>query len=611
MREGEVSEDRLAGVLGGKRVLLVLDNCERVVDAASVVADLLARAPGVKVLTTSRTPLHAYGEREFPLPPFPMPDLTRLPSVEALSQYDAVRLFIERAQAVKPDFAVTSANAPAVAEICFRLDGLPLAIELAAAFVKILPPRALLKRLEQRLPLLSGGARTAPARQQTMRNAIAWSHELLTPEEQLLFRRLAVFPGGCALEAAEAVASLGGVVEIFGGVASLVDKSLLRQEEGSEGEPRFRMLETVREYGLEQLEASGEGDVTRDRLAAWCLALAELTEPEVFEGEMSPASVARLDAEMPNLRATVTWLLARGQAARALRLLAASEDFLTQRHLSDAELYRWLEAALAAAPDAPARDRALAHWLLSSGHGALGHDEAAMHHAQQLLRAAEEMDDPAGLGFAHLAMAFVWEDRGDIAQAVAAYGDVITAMRAAGGYEPHAWYVQAELADKRVMQGDLEVGVAMLEDALARMRQRNPPWYIVLVVNLRGHAAILEGDLPLAARLFAEGIAGARKLPHTPAVLSAMAGLAGVALGHAQPARAARLLGAVEAARESVGLKRINDWLHAERITAETRTALEPTAFEHAWSVGRTLPLDEAVTEALALVDEVATNASD
>ncbi len=250
-----------------------------------------------------------------------------------------------------------------------RLDGLPLAIELAAAFVKMLPPQALLKRLEQRLPLLTGGARTLPARQQTMRNTIAWSHDFLTPEEQTLFRRLAVFPGGCTIEAAEAVASGDGTLDVFGGLASLVDKSLLRQEEGSEGEPRFRMLETVREFGQERLEASGEREETERRLADWCLSLAEEVRPDFPGGTMQPRWVGRLHEELPNLRAAVTWLLDHGEATQVLRLLAATEDYWTQQHTSNAELHRWLETALAAAPDAPAADRALAHWLLTLMNG--------------------------------------------------------------------------------------------------------------------------------------------------------------------------------------------------------------------------------------------------
>jgi predicted ATPase/class 3 adenylate cyclase len=242
---GGTAEERVAAVLARKHTLLLLDNVERVVDAAPFISTLLARAPDLRVLATSRSPLHVYGEREYPLAPLPLPDHTQLPSVEHLSQYEAVRLFVERAQAVKPDFAVTNANAPAVAEICIRLDGLPLAIELAAACVKVLPPQALLKRLEKRLPLLTGGARTQPARQQTMRNAIAWGHDLLAPDEQMLFRRLAVFAGGCTMEAAEVVASEEGALDVYPRIAALIDKSLLRQEEGRKGEPRFRMLETV------------------------------------------------------------------------------------------------------------------------------------------------------------------------------------------------------------------------------------------------------------------------------------------------------------------------------------------------------------------------------
>src|SRR5215207_9501916 len=281
--EGSGLSARLTSVLGGKRLLLVLDNFERVIDATQMVSDLLAQVPGVKVLVTSRTPLHAYGEHEYPLPPLPLPDPAHMPSVETLSKYEAVRLFIARAQAVKPDFAVTTANAPAVAEICFRLDGLPLAIELAAALVKMLPPQALLKRLEQRLPLLTGGARTLPARQQTMRNAIAWGHDLLAPDEQTLFRRLAVFPGGCTIESAEAMVNPDGRLDVFAGLASLVDKSLLRQDEGADGEPRFRMLETVREFAMERLEASGEGAACRSRHAGYFRDLAERAGPEIVE----------------------------------------------------------------------------------------------------------------------------------------------------------------------------------------------------------------------------------------------------------------------------------------------------------------------------------------
>ena len=246
-------------------------------------------------------------------------------SVEDVATSDAVRLFVARAEAVQPDFALTPENAVAVAEICRRLDGLPLAIELAAARVKVLPPAALLARLDHRLPLLTGGGRDLPERQQTMRDAIAWSHDLLTPEEQVLFRRLAVFAGGFTLEAAEAVASGPGEpgIDPFEGVASLLDKSLLRQEAGPGGEPRFTMLETVREFALEQLAASGEEDAIRQRHAAWCLALAEAAGRDLETGRAQAAWLARLDAELDNLRAALAWFDAADEPINVLRLLSA------------------------------------------------------------------------------------------------------------------------------------------------------------------------------------------------------------------------------------------------------------------------------------------------
>ena len=608
--EGSGIANRLAAMLAGKRLLLVLDNVERVVDAASLVADLLARAPGVKVLATSRTPLHAYGEREFPLPPFPMPDLTHLPSIEALSQYDAVRLFVERAQAVKPDFAVTNANAPAVAEICHRLDGLPLAIELAAAFVKVLPPQALLKRLEKRLPLLTGGARTLPARQRTMRNTIAWSHDFLTPEEQTLFRRLAVFPGGCTIAAAEAVTSGDGTLEVFSGMASLVDKSLLRQEAGSEGEPRFRMLETVREFGQEQLEASGEMEETQRRLADWCVSLAEEVQPAFPAGTMQPRWVGRLHDELPNLRAAVTWLLDHGEATQVLRLVAATEDYWLQQHTSNVELHRWLETALAQAPNAPARDRALAHWLLTLMNGLKGDAEQAELHSQQALVAAQATDDPNLLGVVQYAVGMSWNYRGDLDRAAAAFTEAIGFLRR-GGNESFVWCVQAELADKLVLRGDLEAGVPMLDEALTRLRQISSEWFVVLVIAQRGYAALRQGDLPGAARWFTESINLARTVQQTRVLLSGVTGLAGVALTEGQAERAARLLGAVETAREALGLLQIENAHHAERILADTRAALEAAAYERGWSAGRMLPLEAAVTEALAVANGVLTEARD
>ena len=250
-------DESLKDYLSERRLLLILDNFEQVLGAAPTVTELLGAAPGLKVLATSRAPLGLNGEHVFPVPPLTLPDLNRPPPLEGLTQYEAVVLFVERARALKPDFSITNESAPAVAEICVRLDGLPLAIELAAARITMLPPKAMLQRLGSRLKLLTGGARDLPERQRTLRATIEWSHALLNESEQLLFGRLAVFSGGRTLEAIEAICDAQGdlPVEAFEGVSSLVDKSLLRQEEGPNGEPRFVMLETVHEYAREKLQA--------------------------------------------------------------------------------------------------------------------------------------------------------------------------------------------------------------------------------------------------------------------------------------------------------------------------------------------------------------------
>ena len=258
-------------------------------------------------MITSREGLRISGEREYPVPPLALPDLTQLPSLESLSQFAAVELFIQRAQAVKPDFKITNDTAPAVAEICYRLDGLPLAIELAAARIKLLPPNAMLARLEHRLEFLTGGARDLPARQQTLRNTIAWSYDLLNENEQKLFRRLSVFVGGCTLDAVEAVAGDNPArASILDQLGSLLDKSLLREVEGTNSEPRFVMLEMLREFGLEQLEASGEQDTIRRRHANFFLSLAEQAGASLESAEQVQW-MNRMEQEHDNLRAALEW----------------------------------------------------------------------------------------------------------------------------------------------------------------------------------------------------------------------------------------------------------------------------------------------------------------
>jgi predicted ATPase len=313
--------ESLKDYLSERRMLLVLDNFEQVLGAAPAVTELLAGAPELNVLATSRAPLGLYGEHEYAVPPLSVPDVRHLPDLKTLSQYEAVRLFIERAKSAKVDFEVTDENAPAVAEICVRLDGLPLAIELAAARIKMLPPKAMLQRLGNRLKLLTGGARDLPERQRTLRATIEWSFALLEEGEQVLFGRLAVFSGGRTLEAIEVICDPEGdlPLDAFEGISSLLDKSLLRQEEGPNEEPRFVMLETVHEFAREKLGQSGEAEEIKWVHAEYFLTLAEEAYPQL-KGANQLEWLDRLEAEHDNLRAALTWALERQEADVALRL---------------------------------------------------------------------------------------------------------------------------------------------------------------------------------------------------------------------------------------------------------------------------------------------------
>ena len=310
-------------------MLLLLDNFEHLIQAAPTVAELLAMAPHLKILVTSRAALHVYGEHEFPVPPLALPDARSMPSLEVLSQYPAVALFVQRAVAAKPDFELNAENARAVTEICARLDGLPLAIELAAARVKVLSPSSMRTRLASRLQLLTGGARDLPQRQQTLRATMDWSYDLLSAAEQKLFRRLSVFVGGCNLEGVEAVCDTKGDLDLdlLDGMASMVDKSLLQQVEQANGESRFVMLETIREYALEKLEASGEQASTKRAHAAYCLVLAE-EEATEQSGAEGTEWLERFALEHDNFRAALEWLTETGDAEWGLRLGAALFRFL-------------------------------------------------------------------------------------------------------------------------------------------------------------------------------------------------------------------------------------------------------------------------------------------
>jgi predicted ATPase/class 3 adenylate cyclase len=404
-RGGLTPIERVIDHLGAKRVLLVLDNFEQVLGAGAAVNELLAACPNLAMLTSSRSALQVSGEQEYPVPPLNLPDPANLPSLLQLSQYEAVALFIERARAVRPGFEVTNENAPAVAEICVRLDGLPLAIELAAARIRVLTPQAMLGRLGDRLGLLSAGARDLPARQQTLRGAIAWSHDMLEENDRELFARLSVFVGGAGLDEIESVCS-GEGGDTLDGLTSLTEQSLVREAEGVEGEARFTMLETIREFAIEQAKERGQWDALRERHAGTFAALAHEASGQVM-GKGSRASLDRLDLEHDNLRAALAWCMEHDTES-ALRLCHDLWRFWQRRgHL--AEGLERAEAALAL-PDAAAHPEARADALSAAAGLAYwrADTERARSHYAAEIEARTALGDRSGLAEANYGISFTY-----------------------------------------------------------------------------------------------------------------------------------------------------------------------------------------------------------
>ncbi len=583
--------------LRDRRLLLVLDNFEQVVGAAPVVADLLAGCPGVTALVTSRVRLRVAGEREHPVSPLTLPAAGGPPSLEGVAGSEAVRLFAERAQAVRPDFALTAENAAAVAEVCRRLDGLPLAIELAAARAKVLPPTAMLARLERRLPLLTGGRRDAPGRQRTMRDSIAWSFDLLHADGQRLFRRLAVFVGGCTIEAAEAVC-VGDDhrADSLDGVASLVDESLLRMAEGPDGEPRFAMLETVREFGLELLAASGEEPELRRRHAAWCVALAERAEAH-WPGPDQDAWLSRLDPEHGNLRAALGWLAETGDRETCLRLAGALFWFWFGRgYLGEAR--RWLERVVE--EDGSVSDPVRAKALLGAGWvaAARADQERAVALLEESRAVWERIGDRLGLALALFGLGRVAQDRGDADLAVTRFEAALGLFREA---RHTVWTANLlnHLGLEVVRGGDSRRGETLLREALALHQELGHGAGASTALLFLGHAAAERGDDVRAVARYRESL-GALELPWN--VAGALEGLAGVAARRDRPESAVRLYGAAAAVREASGA-RLDPSSHAarERSVGALRAALGEDHFAVTWTEGEGLAPDRAIAEAASM----------
>ena len=598
---------RLTAFLRDKHLLLVLDTFEQVIDAATLVSDMLAGCPNLKALITSRGRLRLSAEREYPVPPLGLAGGGRQGAAEDPGRSEAVRLFVERARAVKPDFVLTAENAPTVAAVCVRLDGLPLAIELAAVRVKVLRLPALLDRMERRLPLLTGGARDLPARQQTMRDAIGWSYDLLDEHERALFRRLSIFAGAFTMEAVAVVA--GGRednaadpgFDALEGVASLVDKSLLRQVEAANGEPTYVLLETVREFGREQLAASGEADACARRHAVWYLGLAERAAPELL-GPEQRRWVERLDRDLPNLRAALAWLIEHDQAEQALRLAGALSSFWFLRgHLREGTA--WLDQALARAPAAAPDTRSWALFSVGMLTWAAGDFAGAEAIGDRALAHAREHELAFGEARALYLLFLVSLAQGRVDQAVALGEQALPRMREAGN---PGWlaYVLGDVGVELMLAGDRERGAAMVEEGLALHRALGNKQG---VGNKLSDLAILKhdaGDEAAATRDYAESLRLLWEGGDTWYLATPVAGLAAIAMSAGNAAQAARLIGAVAALRaRSGGALWPNEQARFERTVAAARAALGDTTYARDVTTGQSLPLAEVIAEAAAVAD--------
>jgi non-specific serine/threonine protein kinase len=597
----------LLTALQSREMLLVLDNFEQVLPAASFVGELLAAGPRLRLLITSRAVLHLYGERAFQVSPLALPDASRLPPIEQLGAVDAVRLFVECAQAARSTFELTEDNAPAVMAICAHLDGLPLAIELAAARTRLLSPPALLARLEHRLQILTSGPRDVPERQQALRNTIAWSYDLLSEDEQRLFRHLSVFVGGWSLEAAEALETDGcqPPIDVIEGLTSLVDQSLVYQAAPVDGETRFTMLATIREFGIEQLRDSAEEVVVRQRHAEVFLEFAGRAGPGAEAADH--AWLARLDQEHDNLRAALAWLRERDATEDCLRLVGDLRGFWYHRgHVAEG----WAHVQLALAlPGAEAPTAARVHALTVAGELAFlrGDDAGSIPLNAEALTIARSLNarelQPwflVALGLAIANMGDVegarryWEQSLSLAREV---GDLVNAARSL-----------CNLSALSRDQGNHDRQQAMYEEAMELARMADHASTVQLGLHGLVWIAFERGDYPLMANLLGESLvmtgAGGLQwgLPHDLELVALLAHATG------RHESAARLIGVHDALRERMGLPIWSGHrVEHDQFIITVRGSLPTETFELAWAAGRALPLDDAIALAHA---ELATTAA-
>jgi predicted ATPase/serine/threonine protein kinase len=619
-------------------MLLLLDNFEHLVSAAPVLAQLLTIGPKLKAMVTSQAPLHVYGEHEFPVPPLALPDLKSIPPLEVLSRLPAVALFVERARAVKHEFALTRENAPAVAAICARLDGLPLAIELAAARIKLLTPSAMLARLESRLNLLTGGALDLPTRQQTLRSTVDWSHGLLNPSEQTLFRRLSVFTGGCTLEGVEAVCDTKGNlgIDVLDGMASMVDKSLAQHVDQVDTETRFMMLSTIREYALERLKESDDEADTRRAHAAYYLVLAEEAAEDAL---VHPEWLDRLEVEHDNLRMALDYLIRTGDAEWGLRLGAALFHFWeTREHLTEG---RDAIAKLLALEGTRTRPKLRARLLFSAAvlAGEQGDYGSAHRLLEESLDTCLALKDNRGVAVAmnalgvnardrgELAVASIlfercvaiWKDLGDsadiaralsnlagvtklqgeYARASSLYDECLTMFHKAGDGAGVAWTLNYQ-GDVAREKSDFAAAHSFCEQSLAAFRQLKDGWGVASALSDLASLCGDQGKNAEARRLYGESIKLFQELGHKRGIARVLECLAASAAAQSNAEQSLHLAGAAAALRQRLGAPLTPaEQPRLEKALDFARRTLGNAAGLAAWMEGWAMPVEQAIDEAL------------
>ena len=598
---GQPLIERLSDALHDKQLLLVLDNFEHLLAAAPDVATLLTVAANLKVIATSRAALRLAWEREFSVPPLALPNRGMLPSLEQLQQYDAVSLFLARAQNVQANFALTEENAPAVAEICRQLDGLPLAIELAAARSKLFLPQALLARLDHRLAVLTGGPRDLPVRQQTLRATIDWSYNLLEPWEQTLFGRLSVFVSGCTIATAEDVVALNAEMGerslVLDGLTALVDKSLVQQRSGLDGEPRFVMLETIREYAQERVMASGEWARIRRKHAEVFLALAAAAAA-ALEGAAQAVWLERLQQEHDNLRAALDWAVEQQEAAIGLRLVTALRLFWFMRgYLTEGrEQLAQVLALDGGSPSARARALDCAGFLARYQ----GDYPAAARLIGESLALWRSLADRQGIADALSNLGYVTLHQGEYATARRLYEESLDLQHELGNAQGRADCL-SHLGTAAFYQGDAAAAETLHEQSLAIWRELGDIEGVAYALYKLGDVALSRINVAEAARWFTEGLTASVELGWPWGIVSAVEGAAGLAVVRGRPHSALKLAGFTAQLRKTVAipLSAAREQLLAQRL-APARRALGEAEAAAAWAEGEALVLEQAVAAALA-----------